>query len=330
MPNAEQAAAAKSESEKSSILAEISKLPGDEPKAAKKADEASKEPATEPQGEKPDGEEEAKPDGEPKEPEDKAARSKWLEQKHREEKRLAQERQRLQAEWGSRVDKVERFERDFEPALKDDPIGTLIRAGYFDPGDAASVERAGRKLAAYKRRFDPKAAPAAEADLRGVEVEDRVAAAERRAEAAEARVQRFEAEQRAQQVLSRAVALADDKTPALKALIANDPDEAQTILDYVGGQLMRASGGELPSPAALVEAAEKFERQNLKKRGIDPETYFAPKAQPKPATPSADEKKTAKSLPAALGTPTTPREKPMTPAEEKQWILGQIRAGAGE
>ncbi len=316
--------------DKAAVLAELAKLPSDEPPAPEVKTEEPPKPDETPAvvETKPEDKAESEPEA-PKppvesveeEPKPDPARSKWLEQKHREEKRLAQERR----EWASRVEKTERFEKEIEPSLKAAPLRTLAKHGYLDLNDKEQVAKLGREITAHYNRLTGKGS---EADVRAVEVEDRASAAERRAAEAEARVIRFETEQKIAAHLSKSVASVDDTTPAVKALLANDPEEGMSLLREVGDYLTDRDG-EIPTPRSIVEALETIERAKLKKRGVDAEKFYA--QPPKQATPVADKKATAmsKTLPGTLGTPTTPKKAPMTKDEEKDWVLAQLKASSG-
>lgn len=321
-----------------SILAELAKLDETgEPKEEKEAEpEATEEPAVEAaETEEPKEEPKEEPveaaaeeaEAEPEKPEPKPdAASKALEATHRAERRhkeaMAAREREFESRWRPTIEKAERFEKQIEPALTRDPIGALLQAGYLR-NDPAVLDRAARRLYAMaKGSTDPKYAASAEAEQTRLEYESRLNAQDQELAAIRAERAAEKTEQTIRQYIGGVARLANDDTPALSRLLKIDEDEAHDMIRRATEQLVNETG-ERPDEPDVLKRVEAQQIAKLKRYGVDPDVVF--KKQPKTPTPTADEKRPAKTLSNRLGTPTTPKPERLSDEELREKTLRELR-----
>lgn len=269
-----------------------------------------------------------------KEPEPKPAQDpqtlKRLEQLQRAEQRnkaaalqRMQEIQRREQEFADVAARVKSFDEKKERA-RFDPVGVLseligemsvedydaIAQQFFAMGSAGAKDPRVREkaTAAMQSRQTMTAQQKLEKELQALRDE-------REQERAAVQLDRYKSG-----LATRAQKAIGDETAVVKAMFAQDPDEARELLYFVANDIYQQTGEE-PDVADVVVALEAWQRAEMKKRGIDPDGYFK-KTQPQPA----GEKKTAvtKSLTNNLTNPKAPKK--AVPEDDDELDADIIRA----
>jgi hypothetical protein len=182
--------------------------------------------------------------------------------------------QKIEAEWGPRIAKAEKFEQLADLAKNPYQVADVLRELGLSEDD---FEAASQTIFAHSKKFasDPKgretvAKLKSERELREEVAQLKKAQAER--DAAEAkRDAEARATQRGMALIESTLTLKLEKTPLAAKFIAQNPDRARREIAAIAGRLMDETG-EFPTPKSVRIQLEKDRRQVLRDLGIDPKS----------------------------------------------------------
>lgn len=280
----------------------------------------------------------AEESGEEPAPDEDAELAKKLETIQRSEARakeaVAKERELFEAErakqaeaWKDQERRIQAFE-DAQKQAKYDPAGYLASLG-IDKAD--DLMAAARQLYAMAKgdEGDPMQKRIAQQTLRERQQADEVARVRKeledlRSEMAKEREQ-VESQRKLEEYLGQVSKAIDAETsPLIAKWHEKAPDKVRRRLHEMAYQIAEQTG-EPPEPADVVKALERARRGELEELGLDPGSVLSTKTEDK--TQSGTKKRKAKTLSSDLGNPKSPREAPLTRAEQVAEVQRMLESG---